>query len=82
VLAAFQEDAVGPPAVQSPITFEIATLVREIMVEGHTERHRDVRRFVSLVAEAGLDDVNGNRGGERDEEEDGGGPPNAGVPSA
>ncbi len=80
-LAALQEDAVGPPAVQSPISLEIPPLVREIMVEGHAERHRDVGRFVSLDAEAGLDDINGNRRGERDDEEDGGRPPNAGAPS-
>ena len=51
---------------------EIAALEREIAIVGHAQRHRDVGRLVTLDLVARTD-VDRDRGGERDDEQDGSG---------
>ena len=64
-----EKDAVGTRAVQTVEPIEIAALVGQIVIVGEAERHRHVRRFIALDAEAGLHDVDRQRRRERDDEE-------------
>ena len=71
LLASLEEDAVGPPAVQSNVPLEVASLVAQVVIVGDAERHRHVGGFVALDALACFHDIDRHRGRERDDEENG-----------
>src|SRR5581483_1349773 len=59
LLAALQKNAFRSGTVEAEEPFEVPALVCQIAVERGAQAGRDIRRFVALDAESGLDDVDG-----------------------
>jgi hypothetical protein len=68
-----EKNTIRARPVEAIEPIEIATLVGQVVIVGEAERHRNVGGFVTLDAEAGLDDIDRQRRRKRHDEEYGSG---------